>query len=110
MWRLTFDDQGTYTDDLTMGEVVGVEAKVGESWVFANPIRSAKWAVELSVAVLVKRGATEDEARERVLALTTSQMLNCIESVADRDDRPDEFRDGMPIVDPKAEEVATATT
>lgn len=86
------------TDDLTLDEVINIEAETGEGWQFINPLRSGKHCKAVLTAFLA-RDRSVDEARATVGALTISEALGCVE-LAD-DDLPEEFEDGYPS-DPKA--------
>ena len=107
--RVTVPDAGTFVvEDLTLDEVVAVERETGDTWVTLNPLRSAVHARAIMVRFLA-RTVGEDEARRRLGGLRVADVVSGIERVPD-DDRPQEFRDGMPVVDPKADGGAPATT
>lgn len=96
-----------YVDDLTLAEAAQVERETGETWLRMNPVRSAVQARAI-VAAYLSRDLSEEEARKVVDKMTVRAYLDCIERVDD--DRPDEYQDGRPVVDPKAAEGAPATT
>jgi hypothetical protein len=106
-YRVTVGGDSHLVDDLTLDEVVEVEKETGESWLLMNPIRSAVQARALMVRFLA-RSVGEDAARKQIGAMRVADVVAAIERVDD--DRPDEFVDGVPVVDPKADGGAAATT
>jgi hypothetical protein len=101
-------DHGSFiVDDLTLDEAVAVERETGESWLHLNPVRSANQARAIMVQFLA-RSIGEDKARAEVGKMTVGEFSKAVEVV--KDDRPDEFRDGQPVVDPKAVGVEPGTT
>lgn len=106
--KLTIDGATYYTDDLTLDEIALCEDDTGESWLLANPYRSAKWIRAITVRILA-RTIGEDEAKVRVGKQTVKETLAGVEMAYD-DDRPDEHMDGVPLVDPKEAEADSATT
>jgi hypothetical protein len=72
-----------------------------------NPARSAIQARSIIVRFLA-RSLGEDGARAQVGGMKVADVVSAI-TVVD-DDRPDEFRDGMPVVDPKGDAGGRSTT
>ena len=93
------DDHGSFfVDDLTLDEAVVVEQETGESWLHLNPVRSASQARSIMVRFLC-RTMSEDKARVVVGGMTVGDFSKAVAVV--KDDRPDEFNQGMPVTDPK---------
>ncbi|HXR42981.1 MAG TPA: hypothetical protein VN738_11285 [Acidothermaceae bacterium] len=105
---LTVGEKKFYADDLTLAEARVCETEIGESWVLANPLRSAKWASSL-LTRFHAREIGEDAAKELVDALTTRAALKLVDYAED-DDRPIEHQDAIPVVDPKAATAGSETT
>lgn len=96
-------------DDMTVDECVSFERATGTTWVAMNPTTSALHCR----AVLVEfyaRILPRDEAEKTVGGLSAKAAVKLISVVDAEDDRPAEFRDGVPVVDPKAGQVEPATT
>lgn len=107
-YQVSVDGKSWVTEDLTLDEAIEVEAETGESWLFLNPIRSAKHAKAILTRFLAREHGL-DAARDRVGAMSVTDVLDCVDR-AESDDRPAEHRDGVPVVDPKAEPDEPATT
>lgn len=105
--RVTVGGDSWLVDDLTLDEVVEVEKETGESWLRLNPLRSAVHARAVMVRFLA-RTAGEDEARRRLGGMKVADVVAAI-TVVD-DDRPQEFHDGVPVVDPPQAGDGQATT
>jgi hypothetical protein len=71
-------------------------------------LRSAPAAKALIAAFLVKDGVPDADARTQVGALKLKTAKNAFEYVED-DDLPDQWEDGLPVVDPKPETVGLST-
>jgi hypothetical protein len=102
------DGQEFSTDDLTIDEVVVVEKAAGAGWYALNPLASAQHFRAILVEFYA-RTRSRDEAEKLVGALPLSQADRMCRFEA-QDDRPDTYRDGVPVVDPKAEPDAPETT
>lgn len=96
-----------FVDDLTLDEVCAVEEETGETWLRMNPARSARQARSILVR-FAARTLGDKEARRQVGSLSVRDVVGAIEVV--EDDRPSEFHDGSPVVDPKADTGAQVTT
>lgn len=107
--RLTVDGVGEWTsDDYTLDEMVAVEQTCKFKWSYV--VSSAKDEAETARALIVHwlaRRVDLDAARKQAGALTNRQVR--VEQVED-DDRPIEWADGLPVVDPKAATDGQATT
>ena len=108
LYKVSVDGKTWNTEDLTLDEAIAVEEETGESWLFLNPIRSAKHAKAILARFLAREHGL-DAARDRVGAMSVTEVLDCVDK-ADADDRPTEHRDGVPVVDPKADQAAPPTT
>lgn len=97
-----------YVDDLTLVEVALCEDETGESWLAVNPYRSAKWSKAIMTRFLARK-IGEDKAAAVINGYTLRQALSCIELVPE-DDRPVEYSEGVPVVNPKAATDDSATT
>ena len=100
-YKVTVPNNGGsfFVDDLTLDEVCAVEDETGETWLRMNPARSARQSRAILVQ-FVARKMGEDEARKVVGAFPVKDVAGAIERVDD--DRPDEYHNGSPVVDPKA--------
>jgi hypothetical protein len=96
-----------FVDDLTLDEVCVVEDETGESWLRMNPARSARQARAIMCRFLA-RSKGDAEARKILGALKVSEVAAAI-TVVD-DDRPSEYDNGSPVVDPKEAGAEPATT
>lgn len=109
VYRITLpDDHGSFeVDDLTLAEAAQVERETGESWLYMNPVKSAEQARAIMTRFLA-RSLGEDKARAVVDGMAIRDYAKAVDVI--KDDRPDEFRDGSPVVDPKEAGVEPATT
>lgn len=96
-----------FVDDLTLDEVCAVEDETGETWLRMNPARSARQARSIMVR-FAARSLGEKEAKRIVGGLSVRDVAGAIEVT--EDDRPDEYQDGSPVVDPKGAGDAPETT
>lgn len=107
-WRVRVGDTWRNTDDLTLDEVEAVEAASGVPWGFMNPLRSVSTAKAIYAAFLVSDGDSDADARTKVGALTMKTAKHTFRYVED-DDLPDNWEDGLPVVDPKPAAGAAST-
>ena len=96
------------SDDLTLDEMVDIERETGEAWISVNPLGRADHARAVLVRLYARQHGAE-EGRKRAGALTVGQTQAAVTWRAE-DDRPIEHRDGVPVVDPKADTDGPATT
>lgn len=97
-------------DDLTLDEVVQIERTTGTPWTAINAWARATDCRAILIA-LYARTRPVDEATKVVGSLTSRAAVEHLSlRPDDDDDRPVEHRDGIPVVDPKAEPAETATT
>jgi hypothetical protein len=106
--RVTYGGDSWLVEDLTLDEVCEVEKETGETWLRLNPLRSAAHARAIMVR-FVGRSVGVDEARRELGALPVADVVAALKVVPE-DDRPQEFHDGMPVVDPPQAGDAQATT
>jgi hypothetical protein len=107
-WKVRVGDTWQNTDDLTLDEVEAVEVASGVGWGLLNPLRSAPAAKALLAAFLVRDGVSDADARAQVGALRLKTAKHTFVYVED-DDLPDQWEDGLPVVDPKPETVEPST-
>ena len=108
-WWVRVVDSWRDTDDLTVDEIVAIEAVAGEPWAFLSPMGSAPVAKALMAAFLVRDGMDDVEATAKISAMTLREIKNCFRYYEDAD-LPDNWEDGLPVVDPKAgSSTSTAT-
>jgi hypothetical protein len=107
-WKVRVGDKWENTDDLTLDEVEAVESASGVSWGFMNPLRSSQTAKALLAAFLVRDGVSDADARVQVGALKLKTAKHTFRFVED-DDLPDQWEDGLPVVDPKPEAAGPST-
>jgi hypothetical protein len=108
--RITVDGVGEWTtDDYTLDEMVAVEqaCKFKWSYVIASAKDEAETARALVVHWLARTAPDLEAAQKRAGSLTNRQVK--VEQVED-DDRPIEWEDGLPVVDPKAATDGPVTT
>lgn len=88
-------------DDFTLAECRLIEEATGVTWYALNPLGSAKEASAVLAAVL-RRDVDHVTAQARVDAMTLREMNKhlVLEPYEDDDDRPAEYVDGVPVVDP----------
>lgn len=98
--KVTVGGQVFLTDDLTIEEAERVEDATGESWLYINPLRSAKHCKAI-MRQFALRSMSEAEADKAINGLTVKEALEAVESVTEDSDLAAEWVDGMP--DPKAE-------
>jgi hypothetical protein len=104
----TVDGQKVRSDDLTLDEIITVEQTAGVGWYQLNPVESAVQCRAFLVQIHA-RTRTREEAEKLVGGMTAREAAAGIDFTED-DDRPIEFDDGMPVVDPKEGTAASATT
>jgi hypothetical protein len=109
-FRVTLDGRSWLSEDLTVDETCDIEAEVEDGWWFIvfEPVKTAKHARSILVRLSAREHGME-EARKRVGAMTVGQMFAAFEPVPE-DDRPEQYEDGLPVVDPKSEPGEPATT
>ncbi len=103
--RFKVDGVGEWSsDDYTLDEMSAVEKRAGYMWFYliGNAKREAECTRALIVQWLARTAPDLDAAAEQAGALTGRQVA--ITEVGD-DDRPIQYEDGLPVVDPKAGEV-----
>jgi len=93
------------SEDFTLDEMCMAENDTRLKWDYLDPTTEAE-ARRAMIAVFFNRAVPLDEAKKRAGALTARQVR--VEKVAD--DRPMEFGDGLPVVDPKDDGAAGGTT
>jgi hypothetical protein len=104
-YRFEVDGDVWTSDDLTLGEQCEIERRLGLKYVLLDPAQEAIPRQAFVVAWLTRR-MPYDEAVKAADALTGRQLRV---SVVD-DDRPIEWHDGIPVLDPKADSDAPETT
>lgn len=108
-WKVRVGDTWRNTDDLTLDEIEAVEAASGVSWGLLNPLRSAPAAKALIAAFLIADGVPDADARVQVGALKLKTVKHAFEYVEDEDSLPDQWEEGLPVVDPKPAAVVPST-
>jgi hypothetical protein len=108
---LRIDGLVLLVDDLTLDEFREIEAETGVRWSSVNPLVSADQAHAVLSAVL-RRTMTAEDAQKRVGAMTLTETLTHIrlERYERSDDRPANYVDGVPVVDPPPATGGTVTT
>lgn len=104
----TVDGRKIRSDDLTLDEIVAVEQAAGVGWYQLNPVESAVQCRAFLVQIHA-RTRSRDEAEKLVGGMAAREAAASIDFAED-DDRPIEFDDGMPVVDPKEDTAGPATT
>lgn len=110
--RITADGESWTTEDYTLDEMVATEKRTGTPgmrWAYiAASAATDRESLRALIVVWFARpdGVTVEDAEKRAGALTGRQLQ--VQDV--EDDRPVEHRDGIPVVDPKADGVVPATT
>lgn len=102
------DGQKVRSDDLTLDEIIAVEQSTGVGWYQLNPVESAVQCRAFLVQIHA-RSRSRDEAEKLVGGMTAREAAAGIDFV-ENDDRPIEFDEGMPVVDPKEDTAGPATT
>ena len=98
-------------DDLTLAEWGRIEKATGVPWYDVHPLHHALHAHPVLVEALARAGVSRLEAQKRVDAMTSSEVLDRIKlEPYEDDDRPSEYQDGVPVIDPKAAPAASVTT
>jgi hypothetical protein len=109
VWVFALDGQSFTSDDFTFAEVESIEAVTGSPWSTLNPLRSAAVARGFLATALIRSGMSDDDAKARIDALTVKDMKRMF-TFTPEDDRPQEYRDGLPVVDPKAVTAGSPTS
>lgn len=106
------DGRALLIDDLTLGELRAVEEKTNIPWTRINPLRSAGEASAVLLVLFKREGLTDEQAQAKVDAIPFAKVLDEYIRLEDgpADDRPAEYDDGMPVIDPKAGPAAPGTT
>ncbi len=104
----TVEGEKVSSDDLTLDEVIAVEKATGSGWFELNPYNSAAHCRAILVQINSRR-RPKDDAEKLVGAMTIREAQDSVDFVA-RDDRPEIYQDGIPVVDPKAERGEQAMT
>lgn len=99
--KVTINDQSWLTEDLTLDELADVEGDAGESWSFVlqAPLKTAVSARAILVRFLAREHGLEHAAK-LAGGMTFREVLDAFEFV--EDDRPEEYKKDVPVVDPKA--------
>lgn len=99
-------------DDFTLAEWERIEAATGVPWYDTRPLNYARHAIPVLTEAVVRAGTSRTEAAKRVEAFTSRDTLEHIklEEFDNADDRPADFVDGRPVIDPKADPAGAATT
>lgn len=109
---IRMDGHALLVDDLTLAEFRVIEERTGVPWTRVNPLVSAQQASAVLYVVAMRGGATAEQAQARVDAMDMPQVLKhlVLEPYEHEDDRPKEYEDGVPVIDPKADPAGQATT
>ncbi|SDG95125.1 hypothetical protein [Klenkia brasiliensis] len=109
--RIRVDGTDLSTDDLTLAESRRIEEATGVPWHRLQPLQSA---VQASAVLVEVKARTVDRKAAQSWAdgLTVAQVLeHLVMQDADReDDRPAEYVDGVPVIDPPPEAGEQGTT
>jgi len=105
--KVTVGDASWFVEDLTLDEACEVEKETGESWLRLNPVKSAVQARAIIVRFLA-RDLGDKVAREQVGGMSLADVVAALEIVDD--DRPKEFHEGSPVVDPKEDGAGRSMT
>jgi len=99
--KVTINDRSWLTEDLTLDELADVEHDAGESWSFVlqAPLKTAVSARAILVRFLAREHGPE-QAVKLAGGMTFREVLDAFEFV--EDDRPEEYKKDVPVVDPKA--------
>lgn len=98
-WRIEFEGEVYREGSLTLELCERIEEATGKSWVFIDPLNSAKQArVVLEVCHADRTGLPIEEVRKTVAGLTVDKFLATYKKVEEEDDRPTEYVDGNPRV------------
>lgn len=100
--KFSVDGVGEWTtDDYTLDEMCAAEKRAGFMWFYlvAQARHEAECARALVVQWLARTAPDLDAAAKQAGSLTSKQV-----AIADmgEDDRPVQWEDGLPVVDPKA--------
>jgi len=106
------DGHALLVDDLTLAEFRTIEEKTGTPWTRVNPLASAQQASAVLYVAILRGGVTAEQAQARVDAMSLTETLKhlVLEDYENDDDRPAEYVDGAPVIDPKADTAAPGTT
>lgn len=109
---IRLDGHALLVDDLTLAEFRIIEERTGIAWHSVNPMRSANEASAVLYVLAQRGGKTAQEAQTWVDALTLPEALRFIttEPYEHPDDRPKEYVDGVPVIDPKADQAVAGMT
>jgi hypothetical protein len=105
-YRFDVDGETWSSEDYTLGEQCDIERKLGLKLSYLNPAEEAIPRREFIVTWLARKEKPEDAAK-RADHLTDRQVRV---TVVEDDDRPIEWADGLPVVDPKEATAAPGTT
>jgi hypothetical protein len=95
-YRFQVDRDVFTSDDLTLGEQCDIERRLGFKFALLDPVQEAIPRQAFIVAWLSRRMSVE-EATAAADALTARQVI--VDLV--EDDRPVDWSEGVPVVDPK---------
>jgi hypothetical protein len=109
---IRIDGHALLIDDLTLAEFRTIEEKTGVPWTRVNPLASAEQASAVLYVVLRRGGSSAEQAQARVDGMSLTQTLKhlVLEDYEHDDDRPAEYENGAPVIDPKADTAAQGTT
>ena len=108
-WWARVEGSWRDTDLLTFDEIISIEQIAGEPWALCNPYRSGLVAKAMLAAFLVREGKSDEDAATIIGGLTLGEVKNSFRHRED-DDLPIEWEDGLPVVDPKDQELTTGTS
>lgn len=99
-WKISLPNGKSYLDeDLTLAETAAIEDELGKTWLVINPLASAKHAKAI-MTTLLARDMPREQAAAAIDGLSLRAALDAIERA--EDDRPAEYANGVPVIDPKA--------
>lgn len=104
----TVDGKKIRSDDLSLDELIAVEQSTGIGWDELNPFTSAVVCRAFLVQIHARTRSPE-EAAKVVGAMSGREAARAVD-VATDDDRPIEWDNGVPLVDPKEDTAGPATT
>lgn len=105
-WLTRVGGKWRSSDDLTLDELVPIEKVSGIGWGYINPLRNVEVARALLATWLIRDGLSDDEAKAEIAKFTTKTLKHTFRYTED-DDLPDDWEDGLPVVDPKDPEAGS---
>lgn len=110
-WKLRAPDGSWHsTEDFLFVELEAVERTTEIPWSMQNPFRSINSFRALMATVAARVGLDDADTTEWLNSMTARTMSESIELAVAEDERPEVYKDGLPLVEAESSTGTSATS